>query len=139
MGAFIVYQLRPEYDMFAGGVINVAEGRALDVEAALVAGSGAISADATDSHLISALDQYWPLRRTGTSSSGSPLPFTESVVATITDRQAGDTLTWEPPTGWVNTRGGGGTATAGVVTMPGDSAPDPALYSTGALWIDRIS
>lgn len=63
----IVYRLRDEYandpaGSFVGGLIRVGDGE-LDIASALKKGKGKISADATDTALLTALDQYPALER----------------------------------------------------------------------------
>ena len=71
--ALIQYQLKPAYiGSFTGGVIYVDNARSLDIQAALTAGSGTISADENDAALIAALDGYLALRRVGTTADAAP-------------------------------------------------------------------
>lgn len=70
--ATISYQLRPAYVAgWAGGVISIDDTRTYNVGAHLTSGSGTITEDAADYPLISKLDAYPPLYRTG-SSPGAP-------------------------------------------------------------------
>jgi len=71
--ATISYQLRPAYaSNYGGGVVFVDNFRSFDVKAALTSGSGTIIADASDSALIIALDNYPPLYRVGSNPGASP-------------------------------------------------------------------
>jgi hypothetical protein len=94
--AFVTYQLKPPLTLstFGGGVVNVHGRRTFNVGSALVSGGGTIAVSSDDVDLLSTLDDYAPLHRVGSTSTGPDWqsPHRVDVSADLTAPQPGDYL-----------------------------------------------
>lgn len=116
--ANIAYTLKPAYvGSYSGGTIRVDDTRSFDVGAALTAGGGTISVADTDAALVSALDAYLPLQRSGTSASPPVVTTRREPLLVKRDEPAvaGQVPVLQADGTWLASAGSGGASSVALV------------------------